>query len=116
MAFPTLTLPAGRGGKRLAAASLLISCCLTACTTAGIPYAPGTPEYAAALVSRGYDCGVRVDRAGVSRPLSGDERRRFVRAGQELSVKAYNAPRGCSAVERASVQHELRSLAARRQP
>jgi hypothetical protein len=86
---------------------------LTACQTAGIPYAPGTPEYAAALVSRGYDCGLRSDRASIARPMDREERRRFVGTGQVMSVRAYNAPRGCSAVERATVMNELRAAARR---
>ncbi len=92
----------------------LLPLVLSACQSSGIAYAPGTPEYAAALVSRGYDCGLRPDRAGVARPLTGEERRRFVRTGQELSVKAYNAPKGCGVVERATVSNELRMLAGRR--
>jgi hypothetical protein len=85
---------------------------LAGCVTAG-PI-PGTPEYAAAQVSRGYDCGVRVDRSRVISRLAPQERRRFVEANASFAVKSYNAPRRCDALERQTVQRELRELAARR--
>ncbi|RDJ21516.1 hypothetical protein DWF00_22975 [Bosea caraganae] len=85
---------------------------LAGCVTAG-PI-PGTPEYAAAQVSRGYDCGVRVDRSRVIARLAPQERRRFVEANAGYAVKSYNAPRRCDALERLSVQRELRELAVRR--
>lgn len=84
---------------------------LAGCVTAG-PI-PGTPEYAAAQVSRGYDCGVQVDRHRVIARLAPQERRRFVEANASFAVKSYNAPRRCDAAERQSVQRELRELARR---
>jgi hypothetical protein len=118
-ATPLVTIPArgrddGTGRLGRAAGLLLLLAALSACQSVGVAHAPGTPEYAAALVSRGYDCGLRPNRAGIARPFSGEDRRRFVRAGQELSVKAYNAPRGCGVVERAAISHELRTIGARR--
>jgi hypothetical protein len=85
---------------------------LGGCVTAG-PI-PGTPEYVAAQVSRGYDCGVPVDRRRVIARLAPQERRRFVEANASFAVKSYNAPRRCDALERQTVQRELRELAARR--
>lgn len=82
-----------------------------ACTTAG-PI-PGTPEFAAARVSRGYDCGVRVDRARVVARLPRDERQRFTAANATFAVKSYKAPRSCDAAERASVQRDLAALSRR---
>lgn len=84
---------------------------LAACTT--LAPLPGTPEYAAAQVSRGYDCGLRVDRAGVIARLPRDERPRFLAASSGFAVKAYKAPRSCDAGERASVQRELAVLTRR---
>jgi hypothetical protein len=115
----SLMIPArGRddgGARYLSVVVTLCAACalLSACQSTGIPYAAGTPEYAAALVSRGYDCGLRPDRAGITRPMGRAERSRFVGTGQVLSVRSYNAPRGCSAVERAAVLNELRAAAAR---
>lgn len=85
---------------------------LGGCVTAG-PI-PGTPEYAAARVSRGYDCGVKVDRSQVIAKLAPQERRRFLDANADYAVKSYRAPRQCDATERQNVQRELRELAARR--
>lgn len=85
---------------------------LGGCVTAGP--VPGTPEYAAAQVSRGYDCGVKVDRSSVIARLAPQERRRFIDANASYAVKSYKAPRRCDADERQSVQRELRQLAARR--
>ena len=84
---------------------------LAACTTAG-PM-PGTPEFAAAQVSRAYDCGVRVDRGRVMARLPREERQRFTAANASFAVKSYKAPRSCDAYERASVQRDLAALARR---
>lgn len=93
----------------LAALSLTLG--LASCTTAG-PL-PGTPEFAAAQVSRAYDCGLRVDRERVVRRLPQDERRRFALANAAFAVKSYRAPRACDAAERASVQRDLAALSRR---
>jgi len=84
---------------------------LCACTTAGPP--PGTPEFAAAQVSRAYDCGLRVDRNRVVRQMPQEERRRFAMANAAYAVKSYKAPRACDAAERASVQRDVTALARR---
>ncbi len=68
---------------------------------------PGTPEFAAARVSRAYDCGVRVDRGRIIARLAPGERRRFVVANASYAVQSYKAPRRCEAAERASLQREL---------
>jgi hypothetical protein len=94
---------------RLAALPLALG--LSACTTAG-PL-PGTPEFAAAQVSRAYDCGLRVDRARIVGRLRQDERRRFTLANAAFAVKSYKAPRACDGAERASVQRDLSALARR---
>ncbi|MCU0885938.1 MAG: hypothetical protein MUC44_13530 [Beijerinckiaceae bacterium] len=39
-------------------------------------YLPGTPEHGAAIVSRGYDCGLRVERGRVVASYRGAERQR----------------------------------------
>jgi hypothetical protein len=82
-----------------------------ACTAMGP--APGTPEYAASRVSRGFDCGVRVDRARVAARLDRKERARFTAASSGFAVKAYKAPKPCDASERADLQRELGHLARR---
>lgn len=84
---------------------------LSACATVG-PL-PGTPEFAAAQVSRAYDCGLRVDRDRIVRRLPQDERRRFALANAAFAVKSYKAPRACDAAERASVQRDVAALARR---
>ncbi len=84
---------------------------LAACTT--LAPIPGTPEYAAAQVSRGYDCGLRVDRAGVLAKLPREERPRFLAASSGFAVRAYKAPRSCDAGERMRVQQELSTLVRR---
>jgi hypothetical protein len=76
-------------------------------------YLPGTPEHGAAIVSRGYDCGLRVERGRVVASYRGAERQRFVSANQQMAVRSYNAPRHCTEGERASVAGELRSLVRR---
>jgi len=84
---------------------------LAACTTAGPT--PGTPEFAAARVSRAYDCGLRVDRARVTAGLGREERQRFAAANAAFAVQSYKAPRSCSAAERWSVQREVGALGRR---
>ncbi len=85
---------------------------LTACNQHSA-YAPGTPEYAAAIVSRGYDCGLRVERGRVVAVYRGGERQRFVATNQQLAVQSYNLPRACSEAERADVANALRKLVQR---
>jgi hypothetical protein len=85
---------------------------LAACQGASA-YPPGSPERAAAVVSRGYDCGLRVERGRVVATYRGDERRRFIGANQNFAVQSYNAPRACGAAERGQVADELRALARR---
>lgn len=81
---------------------------LTGCVTTTA--APGTPDFAAAQVSRGYDCGLRVDRNRIIAALGPSERARFLAASRSLAVKSYRAPRACDAWERAVVQQELARL------
>jgi hypothetical protein len=85
---------------------------LTACQQHNA-YTPGTPEYAAAIVSRGFDCGLRVERGRVVAVYRGDERQRFVATNQQLAVRSYNLPRACNEAERASVAEALRQIAQR---
>lgn len=84
---------------------------LAACTT--VAALPGTPEFAAAQVSRGYDCGLRVERGRVLAKLPSDERQRFLAASSRFAVKAYKAPRRCDSGERLAVQRELGLLTRR---
>lgn len=84
---------------------------LAGCTT--VAEVTGPPEYAAARVARAYDCGLRVDRAGVLARLSREERSRFLHANAAYAVKSYNRPRACDAGERARVQSEVAALARR---
>lgn len=84
---------------------------LAACTISG-PM-PGTPEFAAAQVSRAYDCGVRVDRGRVMATLPREERQRFMAANAAFAVKSYKAPRSCDGYERASVQRDVAALGRR---
>lgn len=74
---------------------------------------PGTPEFAAAQVSRAYDCGVKVDRARVMARLPREERQRFTAANAAFAVKSYKAPRSCDAYERASIQRDVAALGRR---
>lgn len=74
---------------------------------------PGTPEYAAAQVSRGFDCGLRPNRERILKGLSLDEQRRFYRANALYAVRSYNAPRSCGAFERNRVSSELSGLVGR---
>lgn len=96
-------------GLCAAALSLLV---LPGCVAAPMP-PPGTPEFAAAQASRGYDCGLRVDRGGIVAQMERGERARFQTASRSYAVSAYRAPRACGAGERARVQQELARLAGR---
>lgn len=84
---------------------------LAACTVAGP--APGTVEYAAATVSRAYDCGLRVDRARIMARIDRQERQRFVEANQRYAVSSYKAPHSCNVAERERVRGEIAALARR---
>lgn len=75
--------------------------------------APGTPEHAAYMTSRGYDCGLAVERGRLIAVQRGAERAAYVRAGQAYAVQAYNRPEACGPFERAEVAAELRHLARR---
>lgn len=95
-----------------AAFIFLVPLGLTACNQHSA-YMPGTPEYAASMVSRGYDCGLRVERGRVVAVYQGDERRRLLATNQQLAVRSYNLPRACTEAERAAVASELRAIARR---
>ncbi len=73
----------------------------------------GTPEFAAAQVSRGYDCGLPVQRGQIIAGLERGERARFLAASSGFAVKSYRAPKPCGLMERAVVQQELSGLARR---
>jgi hypothetical protein len=93
-----------------AAAALLLAA-LGACTVAGP--VPGTVEYAAATVSRAYDCGLSVDRSRIIARLDARDRQRFVAANAGYAVKSYKAPHRCEASERERVKGEIGSLTRR---
>lgn len=93
------------------AATGLLGAVLGGCNS--IAAAPGTPEYAAAQVSRGYDCGLRPDRRRIISRLSPDERRRFTQANAIYAVRSYNAPQVCGLYERSRISSELSGLARR---
>lgn len=95
---------------KLAAATALCAA-LGACTVAG-PM-PGTVEYAAATVSRAYDCGLPVDRDRIIARLDRQERQRFVAANAGYAVKSYKAPHRCEASERERIKGEIGALARR---
>lgn len=84
---------------------------LAACTTAGP--VPGSVDYAAATVSRGYDCGLRVDRGRVIARFGRQERASFLAANAGYAVKSYKAPHACGSAERERVQGELAALSRR---
>ena len=86
---------------------------LAACQSMVMRPEVGIPEYAAYLTSRGYDCGLRVERGRLVALHRGQERTAYVSAGQRYSVQAYNRPQACGAHERAEVAAELRRLAQR---
>ena len=96
--------------SRLAAAAVTFAA-LGACTVAGP--VPGTVEYAAATVSRAYDCGLQVDRGRIIARLDSRDRQRFIAANAGYAVKSYKAPRRCEASERERVKGEIGALARR---
>ena len=69
--------------KPLVAGPVLLA--LAGCTSVAGPL-PGTVEYAAATVSRAYDCGLRVDRGGIIARLDRHDRQRFVEANARYAV------------------------------
>lgn len=91
----------------------LAACGLAGCVGTGAGPVPGTPEFAAARVSRAYDCGIGVDRSRIIAGLPREERARFLAANASYAVKSYKAPRRCEAHERELLKQELR-LGARR--
>lgn len=95
--------------KCAAAAALFVM--LAACTVAGP--VPGTVEYAAATVSRAYDCGLQVDRGRIIARLDASDRPRFVAANAGYAVKSYKAPHRCEANERERIKGEVGALARR---
>ena len=95
--------------RRFAACAVAMT--LAGCT--GFGPVPGTPEYAAAQVSRGYDCGLRPDRQRILKGLSPEERRRFTQANAAYAVRSYNAPQTCGLYERSRVNGELSGLVRR---
>lgn len=90
----------------------LAALALSACTVTADPMA-GTPEFTAARVSRGYDCGIRVDRARILAHMPAQDRKRFVVANADYAVKSYKAPKACEAGERERVRSDLQFLARR---
>lgn len=82
-----------------------------ACTVAGP--VPGTVEYAAATVSRAYDCGLSVDRSRIIARLDRQDRPRFIAANAGYAVKSYKAPHRCEASERERIKGEIGALARR---
>jgi hypothetical protein len=86
---------------------------LGGCVMPGGGPLPGTPEYAAAQVSRGYDCGLRPDRQRIANRLRPEERRRFAQANALYAVRSYNAPQACGSFERSRVGGELNALGGR---
>jgi hypothetical protein len=111
----TSVIPASRRDRVRVACrwlAMLAPLALTACQHQ-TSHLPGTPEYSAAIVSRGYDCGLRVERGRVVAAYRGAERQRFVSANQQMAVRSYNAPLHCTDGERAFVADKLRSLARR---
>jgi phage-related minor tail protein len=93
------------------AAAAALCAALAACTVDGSQ--PGTVEYAAATVSRAYDCGLRVDRGRIIARLDGKDRQRFVAANAGYAVKSYKAPHRCESAERERVRSEIGALARR---
>ena len=94
----------------LAAAGGLLAA-LGACTAAGP--VPGTVEYAAATVSRAYDCGLQFNRGQIIAKLNRQDRQRFIAANAGYAVKSYKAPHRCEASERERVKSEIGTLARR---
>lgn len=96
--------------KPLAAGAVLLA--LAGCNSVAGPL-PGTVEYAAATVSRAYDCGLRVDRGGILARLDRQDRQHFVEANARYAVKSYKAPHRCDTAERERVRGEVGALARR---
>ena len=96
-------LAALRAGLLLAIAAALGAC------THHVSAAPGTPEHAAQLVSRGYDCGLRPQRGRIAAAYRGEERRRFMAANAGHAVRSYNRPVACGEGERSQVARDLRA-------
>ncbi len=97
-----------RPAKPLAA--VLAAAVLAGCTTVASPR-PGTVDYAAATVSRAYDCGLAVDRGRIIARLDRQDRQRFVAANAGYAVKSYKAPHRCEASERERIKGEIGALA-----
>jgi hypothetical protein len=93
------------------AAAVALFAAFGACTVAG-PL-PGTVEYAAATVSRAYDCGLPVDRNRIIARLDRQDRQRFVAANAGYAVKSYKAPHRCETSERERIKSEIGALARR---
>jgi len=93
------------------AVAALLFAALAACTVAGP--VPGTVEYAAATVSRAYDCGLQVDRSRIIARLDSGDRQRFIAANAGYAVKSYKAPHRCEASERERIKGEIGVLARR---
>ncbi|MFJ5368448.1 hypothetical protein ACIPIA_04420 [Bosea sp. CER48] len=85
---------------------------LAGCSSVASPL-PGTVEYAAATVSRAYDCGLRVDRGGIIARLDRQDRQRFTEANARYAVKSYKAPHRCEMAERERVRGEVDALVRR---
>jgi hypothetical protein len=100
-------------GRRLIAPLAAVSVAGLAAGCNGMGAAPppaGTPEYAAFLTSRAYDCGVRVERGRIIARHRGEDRTRYISAGQGYAVRAYKKPEACGLFERERVAAELRAL------
>ncbi|MGL4729743.1 MAG: hypothetical protein ACRCWO_13420 [Bosea sp. (in: a-proteobacteria)] len=91
-------------------AAVALSSLAAGCNTMVAAPAPGTPEYAAFLTSRAYDCGLSVQRGRIIARHRGEERARYISAGQGYAVRAYKKPEGCGVFEREQVASELRAL------
>ena len=96
---------------RLALLLVAVTAPMAACTSTMSRPESGTPQYAAFMTSRGYDCGLAVQRGRLIAVQRGADRAAYVSAGQRYAVQAYNKPESCSAYEKAEVAAELRRLA-----
>ncbi|RYE35060.1 MAG: hypothetical protein EOP23_02575 [Hyphomicrobiales bacterium] len=92
--------------------AVLAAAALAGCTTVASPR-PGTVEYAAATVSRAFDCGLPVDRSRIIARFDRQDRPRFIAANAGYAVKSYKAPHRCEASERERVKGEIGALARR---
>lgn len=97
--------------KRILAVTAALG--LAGCNTQMAGPIPGTVEYAAATVSRAYDCGLRVDRNRVLARLDRQQRPVFIAANASYAVKSYRAPHICENAERERVAGELTALSRR---